>query len=96
MRKLLVFVAAAMAVVDSLKFLLERFGLGGVLALRDLADGCLQITQHFHHASAVLAMKGSQFVQDVVSPLDARMAEYLPAGHHLKGDATEAQADLDA
>jgi hypothetical protein len=82
--------AAATAVVDPVKFLLERFGLGSVLARRHLADGCLQVAEHFDHAGVVLAMERGQLIEDVVSALDTRMAEYLPAGHHLKGDAAQA------
>src|SRR6266852_6092593 len=44
----------------------------------------------------MLAMERTQLVQNVVSALDTRMAEYLPAGHHQKGDAAKAQANLDA
>src|SRR5262245_20486046 len=42
------------------------------------------------------AMERAQLVQNVVSALDTRMAKYLPAGDHLKGDAAQAQADLNA
>ena len=41
-------------------------------------------------------MESGQLIQDVMPALDTRMAEYLSAGHHLKGDAAEAQADFDA
>src|SRR5438132_427317 len=43
----------------------------------------------------MFAMEGAEFVQDVVSALNAGMAEYLAAGNHLKGDTTKAHADLD-
>src|SRR4029077_2207058 len=67
-----------------------------VLAWRHLPDGRLQVAKHFDHAGIMLAMERTQLVQNVVSALDTRMAEYLPAGHHQKGDAAKAQADLDA
>ena len=85
-----------MAVVDPLKLLLKWFRLGGVLARRHLAEGGLQIAEHFDHTGVVRAMERGQLVEEVVSPLNARMAEYLSAGHHLKGDATEAMGHANA
>src|SRR5713226_2409291 len=41
-------------------------------------------------------MERGQLVQDVVPPLQAGMAEDLLAGHHLVGNAAEAQSDSDA
>ncbi len=47
-------------------------------------------------AGVVVAVEGDQFVQDVVSALQARVAEHLAAGDDLVGDAAEAHGDLDA
>ena len=40
----------------------------------------------------MLAMEGAPFVEDVVPALQAGMAEDLPAGDYLKGDAAKALA----
>jgi len=61
-----------------------------------LPEGRLQVPKHFDHVGVVRAMEGGQLIQDVVSSRNTRMAEDLPASHHLKGDAAKAQADLDA
>src|SRR5262249_60810516 len=86
--------ATAAAVVDPLEFLLKWFGFGSVLRQRHLPDGGLQVAEHVDHARVMRAMERAQLVQNVVSALDTRMAKYLPAGDHLKGDAAQAQADL--
>jgi hypothetical protein len=85
-----------MTVLDSLQFLVQWLGLGRVLPRWQLANSSLQIAEHFSHAGLMGAMEGRQLVQDVVAAMDVWMPEDLPAGHHLKGDAAEAQAYLDA
>jgi hypothetical protein len=67
-----------------------------VFARGQLADGCLQVAEHLDHAGVVLAMEGIELVEKGVPALDAPMAKHLPPGHHLEGDAAEAQANLDA
>lgn len=67
-----------------------------MVAERHLSDSCLQVAQYFDHAGVVSAMEGCQFVEDVMAALDGGMAKHLPASHHLEGDATETQTDLDA
>src|SRR5262245_35275838 len=46
-------------------------------------------------AGAVVAVKGVELVEDVMAVADAGMVKDLPAGDHLEGDATEAQAHPD-
>ena len=58
-------------------------------------DGGLQIAEHLGHGRVVLAMEGIQFVEDVVTALDAGMAKDLAAGDHLEGNAAEAHTDPD-
>jgi len=50
-----------------------------------VGHGRLQIAQSFDHARIVLALEGGQLVQDIMSALNTRMAEHLPARHHVKG-----------
>jgi hypothetical protein len=88
--------ATPTTVVDLLKFLGQRLGLGGVLARRPLADGGWQVAQHLGHAGVMFAMEGGQLVEDGVAALDAGMAKDLSAGDHLEGDAAEARRDFDA
>ncbi len=82
--------------LDLPQFVVQRLGLGRAFGLRQLIDGGLQVAQHLGHAGAVRAVEGRQLVEDIVPAPETGMAKHLPAGHHLEGDAAEAQAHLDA
>jgi hypothetical protein len=82
--------------VDLAQLLLERFGFGCVLACGHLSKGCLQIAQDLGHVGVVFAMESGQLVEQIMPAGDGRMVKDLSTGDHLKSDAAEAQADLDA
>src|SRR5437867_8341518 len=63
---------------------------------RNVADGRFQTGERLRHGRVMLAMKGEQFVENVMALLHSRMAEHLSAGNHLEGDAAKARRDLDA
>src|SRR6516165_2611907 len=67
-----------------------------MFARRHVLAGRFEVAQDLVHGRVVLAMKGRELVEDVMPSRDGWVPKDLPAGHDLEGDATEAQADLDA
>src|SRR5713101_3887789 len=62
---------------------------------RNVPDRGLQTGQGLRQGRVMLAVKGQQFVENVMALLQGRMMEHLSAGHHLIGDATETLGDFD-
>ena len=60
-----------------------------------MPDRGLQTGQGLRHGRVMLAVKGQQFVENVMALLQGRMVEHLSAGHHVVGDATETLGDFD-
>src|SRR6266849_4456707 len=63
---------------------------------RNMPQRGFQTDQGLRHGRVMLAMKGAQFVENLMTLLQSRMAEHLPAGNHLEGAAAKARRDLDA
>src|SRR5712692_989993 len=61
----------------------------------NVPDRGFQTGQGFRHGRVMLAVKGEQFVENVMALLQGRMVEHLSAGHHVVGDATETLGDFD-
>jgi len=88
--------ATAAPALDPVEFLVERLGLRRVFLHGHLLERSLEVTQHGRSVRLVFAVERHELGQDVVPSLDAGVAEDLPAGDDLVGDAAEARGNLDA